>query len=91
MIGPWLDKAGHPHSDKMKMTERFTRNDHDHLKMDNTIDEPGDYSKTFNGSNKTFQLRPKGWEIEDYLCSPRDEGVMNQVVRYPADPLGSKK
>lgn len=81
----WLDKAGHPHSDQMKMTERFTRTDATHLKMDLTINDPGDYSAPFTGS-KTFVLRPKSWIIEDYLCSPHDEQVMYQQVRDVADP-----
>jgi hypothetical protein len=36
----WIDAAGHPHSDAFKLTERFHRVDHDHMKVSFTIDDP---------------------------------------------------
>jgi hypothetical protein len=86
----WLDQVGHPTSDKLHLTERLTRTDHDHMKMDITVDDPTYYTKPWGGTI-TWQLRPPGWDIEDYLCSPADESFMNKVVRYPADPVDSKK
>src|SRR6185436_5790340 len=46
----WIDKVGHPHSDKMHLTERLTRTDHDHLKMEITIDDPVYYTKPWGGT-----------------------------------------
>lgn len=80
----WLDDMGHPMSDKTKMTERLTRAAHDDMNMDITIDDPTYYTKPFGG-RITWHLRPANWEIQDFLCSPKDEAWMNKQVRDPAD------
>jgi hypothetical protein len=85
----WLDQVGHPMSDKMKITEKLSRPDHDHLVMDFTFDDPVNYTRTWGGQMR-WTLRPAGWEIEDYLCSPADEAFMNTLVRDPADMDPSK-
>ena len=36
----WLDRLGHPHSDAMRLTERFRRRDAGHLEVDVTITDP---------------------------------------------------
>jgi len=45
--GGWLDAFGHPHSDAMKVTERFRRRDFGTLELQITIDDPKFYSKPF--------------------------------------------
>ena len=42
-----LDGMGHPHSDKLHVTERFRRRDFGHLDMEITFDDPVMYSKPF--------------------------------------------
>src|SRR5207245_8091137 len=41
----WLDTAGRPISDQLRVEERFHRVDHDHLEMTVTIDDPKMYTK----------------------------------------------
>jgi hypothetical protein len=41
----WLDNAGRPHSDAMRVEERYQRLDRDHLMMTITIDDPKFYTK----------------------------------------------
>jgi hypothetical protein len=36
----WLDRAGHPHSEKLRVTERFRRVDFGHLQYQITFDDP---------------------------------------------------
>ena len=38
----WLDRAGHPHSEKLRVTERFRRVDFGHLQYQITFDDPRD-------------------------------------------------
>jgi hypothetical protein len=40
-----LDTVGHPHSDALRLTERFTRPDFGHLNIQITIDDPIMYTK----------------------------------------------
>jgi len=41
----WLDDGGHPHSEKLHVTERFTRRDFGHMDVQITIDDPVAYTK----------------------------------------------
>ena len=36
-----LDAAGHPHSEALRVTERFRRRDFGHLNVEMTFDDPG--------------------------------------------------
>jgi hypothetical protein len=41
----WLDDGGHPHTEALRVTERFTRRDFGHMDIQMTIDDPQAYSK----------------------------------------------
>ena len=80
----WADAVGHPQSAKSTLVERFTRVNHDTLEDHMILTDPVNYSQPWDLGTKQFTYRPT-WELEDYLCSPRDEGLLNKDVRYPAD------
>jgi hypothetical protein len=61
----WLDASGHPHSDAFKLTERFHRADHDHIRVTFTIDDPKIYTASW-GWQTDFDL--KTWEIGEDFC-----------------------
>ncbi|HYL36065.1 MAG TPA: hypothetical protein VEV17_09150 [Bryobacteraceae bacterium] len=42
-----LDAMGHPHSEALRVTERFHRRDFGHLDVDTTLDDPKMYTKPF--------------------------------------------
>ena len=57
----WIDQVGHPSSDKLHLTEKFTRTDHDHVTDDVTIDDPAaHYTKPWGGQMR-WTLRPAGF------------------------------
>jgi hypothetical protein len=41
----WLDDRGHPHSDALRIVERFRRPDFGHMQVQVTIDDPKTYTK----------------------------------------------
>jgi hypothetical protein len=41
----WLDRAGHPHSENLRVTERFQRVDFGHMKFQITFDDPETLTK----------------------------------------------
>ena len=43
----WLDAAGHPHSEDMRVTERFRRPDFGHMDVQVTVDDPKMYVRPF--------------------------------------------
>jgi hypothetical protein len=53
----WLDRMGHPHSDKLHLIERFQRMDDKTMLLNLTIDDPIAYTKTWDATPRTFRLR----------------------------------
>jgi hypothetical protein len=53
----WLDRMGHPHSDKLHLIERFRRVDDKTMLLNLTIDDPVAYTKTWDATPRTFRLR----------------------------------
>jgi len=43
----WFDFAGHPHTEKLHVTERYRRPDYSRLEFDVVIDDPGAYTRPF--------------------------------------------
>jgi hypothetical protein len=41
----WLDDAGHPHTEEMRIVERFRRPDFGHMEVELTINDPKAYTK----------------------------------------------
>jgi hypothetical protein len=73
----WFDGAGHPHTEKLHITERIRRPDLGHLNLDVTIDDPGAYTKPF-----TIYGHPNllvNTEIMEYLCDENNVDVPHIV------------
>jgi hypothetical protein len=62
----WFDRSGLPHTDQLRMSERFTRIDLDTLKYELTIDDPGAYTAPFTG--RLELLSEPGTELFEYVC-----------------------
>ena len=43
----WLDAFGHPHTEAMRVTERFQRRDFGHMEVQITVDDPTMYTRPF--------------------------------------------
>lgn len=43
----WLDIEGHPHTEALKITERFRRRDFGHIDLEITIDDPKAFTRPF--------------------------------------------
>ena len=53
----WLDRMGHPHSDKLHLIERFQRVDDKTMHLSMVIDDPIAYTKTWEATPRVFRLR----------------------------------
>ncbi len=73
----WLDSVGHPHTDKLHVTEKYHRTDANTLVLDVTVDDPGAYAKPFTLEG-TFKLAPASREIRERYC------YTSPVDNYPA-------
>jgi len=76
-----LDTAGHPQSDQLKVTERFTRTDAGHMAYQMTLEDPKTYTKPLV-MNRTFTLRTD-WEILEYSCEENNKGLVEGRIKVP--------
>ncbi len=67
----WLDQAGHPHSEQMHLTERYTRTDAVTLHYEVTIEDPGAYRAPWTAAN-TVRWRP-GLELMEFVCQENEK------------------
>lgn len=69
----WLDRRGMPHTDQLHTIERFTRKDKNTMEYRITLDDPGAYTKTFDGG---FNLRwNQGEELFEYVCQQANYAI----------------
>ena len=67
----WLDDPGHPHSEALRVTERFQRRDFGHLDYEITIDDPKAYTRSWKVSIP-FALFPDNELMESVCENERD-------------------
>lgn len=66
----WLDKGGRPHSEDLRVEERFHRVDHDLLELTVTIDDPKMYTHSWVALNKfPMKLLPPDTDVSEMMCS----------------------
>lgn len=73
----WFDFAGHPHTEKLHVIERYRRPDSAHLEYDVTIDDPGAYTKPFVMHGHS--ALDKSGEIMEYVCNENNQDVSHIV------------
>jgi hypothetical protein len=62
----WLDGSGTPHSESLRLTERFRRPDFGHLEIEYTFSDPKAFSKPFSATVK-FKLLAD-MDLMDHQC-----------------------
>jgi hypothetical protein len=66
----WLDGAGHPHSEALRIQERYRRRDFGHMDVQVTLDDPKMYTRPF-GIKYTLDLVPDS-DIGEYVCAENE-------------------
>jgi hypothetical protein len=67
----WLDGSGHPHSEALKVQERYRRRDFGHMDVQVAIDDPKMYTRPFS-IKYTLDLVPDS-EIAEYVCDENEK------------------
>jgi len=62
----WLDSAGHPQTESLRVTERFHRRDYGHMDFEITIDDPKVFTKPF--TIKTQRTLQPDTELLEDVC-----------------------
>jgi hypothetical protein len=62
----WFTNGGLPHTEQLKLIERFTRTDFDSMKYEVTIEDPGAYTRAWSSSSTLRWVA--GEELPRHLC-----------------------
>jgi hypothetical protein len=64
----WFDRAGNHHSDKLKVTERYTMTDADHINYEATIDDPATFTRPWKMSMPLYRRVEKNAQLGQFKC-----------------------
>jgi hypothetical protein len=73
----WLDTSGHPHTEALRMTERYRRRDFGHLDLEVTLQDPGVYARPW-----TVAVRAElaaDTELLEYVCNENTRDLEHWV------------
>ncbi len=78
----WLDATGHPHGEKLKVTERYSRPNFNTLQLAATIDDPEYYTAPWTTittatwtANTHGPFTMRGGEILEYICQENNRDL----------------
>jgi CheY-like chemotaxis protein len=74
----WLDRAGHPHSESLRVTERFRRVDFGHMQFQITFDDPKTLTKPLSFS-LAVNYSPDTDMLEN-VCNESDRNKVHMVA-----------
>ena len=78
----WLDFAGHPHTDKLHVVERFSRPFKETMVYSATIDDPGAYTGSWTVPTVNIPWT-EGGELIEYICQEnnRDQAHLHDIPK----------
>jgi hypothetical protein len=68
----WLDNRGYPHTESLRMTERYRRIDFGYLEIEATLRDPGAYARPW--TVRVAAQLAADTEMVDMRCDPADSG-----------------
>jgi hypothetical protein len=77
--GTWLDNNGHPHTDALRLTERFRRITYGRMELVVTVDDPKAYTRPWTTQTIRFNLQPDTELLENLCENNRDYETLQQI------------
>jgi hypothetical protein len=81
----WLDFEGHPHSEALRVTERFRRTDFGHMDLAVTFDDPAVYARTIRIATTMQAIADT--EMLEYVCAENERDRVHLVGKASDDPV----
>jgi hypothetical protein len=75
----WLDAMGHPHSDQLRITERYRRRDFGHIDVQTTFDDSKMYTRPFT-IKLTYRLLADS-DILEFFCAENEKDRQHTAVQ----------
>jgi hypothetical protein len=69
----WLDVTGHPHSEELRLEERFHRRDFGHMDLGITVEDPKMYTKPF--TVKVTLVLQADSDILETVCNENEKDL----------------
>ena len=85
----WLDFSGHPHTEDLRVTERFRRRDFGHMDLQLTYEDPKTFTKPL-----TFSLGVNyvpDTEMLEYVCNENEKDSVHLVGKASDEVKGDVK
>jgi hypothetical protein len=79
----WLDRAGNHHSNKLKVTERFTLIDPTHIRYEATLDDPLTYSRPWTIEMPLYRLIDENAQLLEHKCVTFTDKLLYQDLLKP--------
>src|SRR5216683_3983211 len=73
----WLDAAGHPHTEALRMKERYRRRDFGHLELEVTLQDPTVYAKPWTVAIDSLLAADTG--LLEAVCSENNKSIDHWV------------
>jgi hypothetical protein len=77
----WFDRAGNHHSEQLKVTERYTMTDRDHILYEATIEDPGVFTRPWKISMPLYRRIEPGARLGQFKCVEFVEELMYGHLR----------
>ena len=81
----WLDSAGHPQTESLRLTERIRRRDFGHMDFETTIDDPKVFTKPFTIKTERV-LAPDTDLLEDVCENEKSRQHFSQAAGVAVSP-----
>ncbi len=75
-----LDSPGHPHSESLRLVQRYTRVDYNTLEVQLTVHDPEIYTRPVTSNTLVYKLIPQGEIVEWVNCEDRIVEMINSDV-----------
>ena len=79
----WLDRAGNHHSNKLKVTERFSLLGPYHIWYEATLEDPLTYSRPWTIEMPLYRLIDKNAQLLEHKCVPFTDMLLYQDLLKP--------
>ena len=84
----WFDFAGHPHTEKLHIVERYRRPDMESLEWETIIEDPGAYTRPFTLYGHASLLEDD--DLMEYICQENNQDVTHIVGKDPRNNLSKE-
>ncbi len=82
----WLDRAGNFHSNQLKVTERFTLLDPNHIRYEATLEDPMTFSKPWTIEMPLYRVMDENAELLEHKCVPFADKLLYSDLMHLEQP-----